>query len=707
MQTPIKTISLSLLITLLISGWPMSASHAADSSFSGVRLTNKQRISFSTVAYNTTTMCFWGDIQGHVSAGDATCVPYQPTFTTNLTAGDGEKIIFASYKDASGTVLQTLSTKVILDATPPNPPLFSVPASTPDRNISLSLTAPSDGTAVYISGDIVNTGPVFYWAAIQSSYPLILTSTEGIKTISVQVKDAAGNTSIVSSHISKYQPSAAEVELPVIKPPVKNTPANKNKNVNRTAAPPVVVANINLNAQNENVNSSLLDPLGDEDGDGLANGKEEEIGTDPFDNDTDHDFLDDPAEVNEWHTNPLFQDSDSDACFDGTEVRQKTDPLDTRSSDCQDPALNSNQNNTLSGSLDTDSDGLSDSRERNLGTDPGNADTDADGTSDGLEVLQFGTNPFSLTPPESFRRLRIVNWADNAVMTGSDWLVQGSCAAPSHIKISFTDKANKSTLLGQIRCQSNNIFLLKTSLTLPDGRYLLSALSHDDQGLFLENARSIAIVIDKTAGLLPPQPEKIDDTNVPAMTEQDPMIEANITIVNQRPVVYGRTGYSSTVNASFESIITTSSIVADSSIGDFAITTPNPLGLGSHHVTLYAIGKNGQRSSAVQIPFTIVEKTEAQVLADTNLHGAAPKNAESLPWTLILLGIVGMSVAWNLWFLFHQTPAKTFALPNPASPEDGGASPTPPSQADEEMEQKMLRLIPDENNEVEPPHNTD
>ncbi len=45
--------------------------------------------------------------------------------------------------------------------------------------------------------------------------------------------------------------------------------------------------------------------------------------------------------------------------------------------------------------VDTDHDGLSDQRERELGTDPNNPDTDGDGLSDGDEVLKYGTNPLN------------------------------------------------------------------------------------------------------------------------------------------------------------------------------------------------------------------------------------------------------------------------------------------------------------------------
>ena len=45
--------------------------------------------------------------------------------------------------------------------------------------------------------------------------------------------------------------------------------------------------------------------------------------------------------------------------------------------------------------VDTDSDGLTDDQEAELGTDPNNADTDGDGLSDGAEVNTHGTDPLN------------------------------------------------------------------------------------------------------------------------------------------------------------------------------------------------------------------------------------------------------------------------------------------------------------------------
>ncbi|MBX2992742.1 MAG: OmpA family protein [Bacteroidetes bacterium] len=111
----------------------------------------------------------------------------------------------------------------------------------------------------------------------------------------------------------------------------------------------------------------------DSDGDGLTDGEERQIGTDPNDPDSDQDGLSDGQEVKVYKTDPLNADTDGDGLRDGDEVfRFGTDPLHP----------------------DTDRDGLSDWEEiykRN--TDPLKPDTDKDGLTDGEEVLQYETDP--------------------------------------------------------------------------------------------------------------------------------------------------------------------------------------------------------------------------------------------------------------------------------------------------------------------------
>ncbi len=90
----------------------------------------------------------------------------------------------------------------------------------------------------------------------------------------------------------------------------------------------------------------------DSDGDGLSDVRESELGTDPYDPDTDKDQLSDGDEVLTAKTDPLNPDTDYDGLKDGPEVHQyKTDPLDR--------------------------------------------DTDNGGVADGHEVIEDGTDPLN------------------------------------------------------------------------------------------------------------------------------------------------------------------------------------------------------------------------------------------------------------------------------------------------------------------------
>lgn len=109
----------------------------------------------------------------------------------------------------------------------------------------------------------------------------------------------------------------------------------------------------------------------DSDDDGLTDGAELALGTDPFDSDTDDDGLSDGDEVNVHGTDPLDPDTDDDGLNDGDEIALGTDPFDP----------------------DSDDDGLTDGDEVHVyGTDPLDPDTDDDGLTDGLEV-SLGLNP--------------------------------------------------------------------------------------------------------------------------------------------------------------------------------------------------------------------------------------------------------------------------------------------------------------------------
>ena len=106
---------------------------------------------------------------------------------------------------------------------------------------------------------------------------------------------------------------------------------------------------------------------GDFDQDGLINSAEFRAQTNPSFADTDHDGVNDGAEVNIHHSNASRPDTDGDGMTDGYEV---THALDLTRNDSQ---------------IDSDGDGLTNIEELKLGTDPNLTDTDGDDLSDNLD----------------------------------------------------------------------------------------------------------------------------------------------------------------------------------------------------------------------------------------------------------------------------------------------------------------------------------
>jgi hypothetical protein len=119
----------------------------------------------------------------------------------------------------------------------------------------------------------------------------------------------------------------------------------------------------------------------DSDNDGLLDGEEFQIGTDPDDPDTDDDGLTDGAEVKVHGCNPLVVDTDGDDLTDAQEVN-------VYGTDCADP--------------DTDDDELNDGLEVMVGTDPLDPDSDDDGIPDGEDV-EWVQNVISSLPDDVFK----------------------------------------------------------------------------------------------------------------------------------------------------------------------------------------------------------------------------------------------------------------------------------------------------------------
>ncbi len=139
----------------------------------------------------------------------------------------------------------------------------------------------------------------------------------------------------------------------------------------------------------------FLFPDNDIDNDGLNNDEEEELGTNPYDADTDGDLLTDWHEITNLLSDPRMMDSDGDGLTDYEEAvkyHTRADTLDTDRDGLSD-AEEIQRFNTDAHKVDSDGDGLPDGRELQLGSNPNRVDTDGDGLSDGDEYLKHGTDP--------------------------------------------------------------------------------------------------------------------------------------------------------------------------------------------------------------------------------------------------------------------------------------------------------------------------
>ena len=138
-----------------------------------------------------------------------------------------------------------------------------------------------------------------------------------------------------------------------------------------------------------------IDEFVDSDGDQLPDYKENEIGSNSGDSDSDDDGLGDYEEVYVHGTNPNDADSDNDGLNDYDEaITYGTDPNE---GDSDDDSLSDYEEVITYGTNpnegDSDGDGLSDFDEINVhGTDPNDADSDDDGFSDNAEVNR-GSDP--------------------------------------------------------------------------------------------------------------------------------------------------------------------------------------------------------------------------------------------------------------------------------------------------------------------------
>ncbi|WP_158057963.1 hypothetical protein [Halorussus halophilus] len=178
---------------------------------------------------------------------------------------------------------------------------------------------------------------------------------------------------------------------------------NDSTELNKSKTDPTIADSNSTRTASDEAGNNISDGTEDFDADGLATYYEYAIGTDPFDNDTDGDGLDDGYELQYELLDPRTAHTDNDSIADGredfdgddldTEREQKLGTHPNRS-DTDGEGLSDAAEIEEYGTdplvIDTDDDGLNDSEELDLPTDPTVADTDGDGILDGNETFTTG-----------------------------------------------------------------------------------------------------------------------------------------------------------------------------------------------------------------------------------------------------------------------------------------------------------------------------
>lgn len=299
------------------------------------------------------------------------------------------------------------------------------------------------------------------------------------------------------------------------------------------------------------------------------------------------------------------------------------------------------------GMRDTDNDGLSDLQEKELGTDIFNKDTDGDGFTDGDEVLAYGTDPLD---PTSYpgKGVRLTNLPASGTLT-NDTQPALTCSAKPGAEVALIELLpnGEQKILTTSTADANGRCILTPDEPLGAGKHVLSAGVLDENGKIMDMAPMSQIEIDP-------------ELEIPA-----PIVE-EITIKSRKPHVYGKTVYGTTVVAHFQSIITTSSIIADTTYGDFIVVSATPLEVGEHKVSLYATYPDGRRSKTVVVPFTVGEEDTSYKADDSGLFKADLTSATDDPgtiwWILGMLLPLLLLAALLLYLLLNKKDTVAYSI---------------------------------------------
>ncbi len=154
----------------------------------GAVATNNRSVTLKLSATDATDMLI-----SNSSSLSGTWERYASSKSWILTSGDGDKTVYARFRDVDGNESDTVSDNITLDTEAPSGSIdINGGASvTISRSVTLTLFR-DDASEMRISNSSSFAGT---WETYASTKAWILTSGDGVKTVYAQLRDAAGNVS--------------------------------------------------------------------------------------------------------------------------------------------------------------------------------------------------------------------------------------------------------------------------------------------------------------------------------------------------------------------------------------------------------------------------------------------------------------------------------------------------------------------------------
>lgn len=129
---------------------------------------------------------------------------------------DGQKTVYVKVLDAAGNAAEATA-NIELDTTPPSDVSLALSVGSHTKTTSLQATLGATGATHFrLSGDVAPSADTFQWVAMRETVALELVEGDGLKTVHVHYRDAAGNLServSATTTLDTVAPAFASVQL--------------------------------------------------------------------------------------------------------------------------------------------------------------------------------------------------------------------------------------------------------------------------------------------------------------------------------------------------------------------------------------------------------------------------------------------------------------------------------------------------------------